>query len=182
MIGKAGIQGKMKKISDCSQKGPFSRQAIHCLCCDLTLPLSFTPHPAVCHPVRQPAVSSVYPAPTGENAGDKEKKLYYNEENQSSDVTGKDEKQMRTVQVSEITENIKEMCIEANHTLTEDMEQALNHAVTKEQAALGKQVLGQLQENLRIAREDTIPICQGYRNGSGFYGNRPGCPFRRRGA
>jgi len=67
---------------------------------------------------------------------------------------------MRTVQVSEITENIKEMCIEANHTLTEDMEQALNHAVTKEQAALGKQVLGQLQENLRIAREDTIPICQ----------------------
>ena len=124
------------------------------------LPLSFAPHPAVHHPVRHPEISSVYPAPTGENAGDKEKKLYYNEENQSSDVTGKDEKQMRTVQVSEITENIKEMCIEANHTLTEDMEQALNHAVTKEQAALGKQVLGQLQENLRIAREDTIPICQ----------------------
>ena len=160
MIGKAGIQGKMKKISDCSQKGSFFRQAIHRLRCDLMLPLSFAPHPSVRHPVRQPAISSVYPAPTGENAGDKEKKLYYNEENQSSDVTGKDEKQMRTVQVSEITENIKEMCIEANHTLTEDMEQALNHAVTKEQAALGKQVLGQLQENLRIAREDTIPICQ----------------------
>lgn len=67
---------------------------------------------------------------------------------------------MRTVQVSEITENIKEMCIEANHILTPDMEQALNHAVEKEQAPLGKQVLGQLQDNLRIAKEDTIPICQ----------------------
>lgn len=67
---------------------------------------------------------------------------------------------MRTVQVSEITENIKEMCIEANHILTPDMEQALNHAVEEEQAPLGKQVLGQLQDNLRIAKEDTIPICQ----------------------
>ena len=67
---------------------------------------------------------------------------------------------MRTVQVSEITENIKEMCIEANHILTPDMEQALNHAVEKEKAPLGKQVLGQLQDNLRIAKEDTIPICQ----------------------
>lgn len=67
---------------------------------------------------------------------------------------------MRTVQVSEITENIKEMCIEANHIVTPDMEQALNHAVEKEQAPLGKQVLGQLQDNLRIAKEDTIPICQ----------------------
>lgn len=67
---------------------------------------------------------------------------------------------MRTVQVSEITENIKEMCIEVNHILTPDMEQALNHAVEKEQAPLGKQVLGQLQDNLRIAKEDTIPICQ----------------------
>lgn len=67
---------------------------------------------------------------------------------------------MRTMQVSEITENIKEMCIEANHILTPDMEQALNHAVEKEQAPLGKQVLGQLQDNLRIAKEDTIPICQ----------------------
>lgn len=67
---------------------------------------------------------------------------------------------MRTVQVSEITENIKEMCIEANHIVTPDMEQALDHAVEKEQAPLGKQVLGQLQDNLRIAKEDTIPICQ----------------------
>lgn len=67
---------------------------------------------------------------------------------------------MRTVQVSEITENIKEMCIEANHIVTPDMEQAMDHAVEKEQAPLGKQVLGQLQDNLRIAKEDTIPICQ----------------------
>lgn len=67
---------------------------------------------------------------------------------------------MRTVHVNEITENIKEMCIEANHFLTEDMRGALKAAVESERAALGKQILNQLQENLKIAAEDMIPICQ----------------------
>lgn len=67
---------------------------------------------------------------------------------------------MRTIQVSEVIENIKEMCIEANHYLSEDMDCTLKKAVDKEQSPLGKQILNQIQENLQIAREDMIPICQ----------------------
>lgn len=67
---------------------------------------------------------------------------------------------MRTIHVSEITHNIKEMCIEANHFLTQDMDDALKRACVKEKSPLGKQVLNSLQENLQIAGEDMIPICQ----------------------
>ena len=67
---------------------------------------------------------------------------------------------MREVNVSIITDNIKEMCIEANHFLTDDMKNVLEKAVKNEESALGKQVLGQLEENLKIAGEDMIPICQ----------------------
>lgn len=67
---------------------------------------------------------------------------------------------MRTVDVNVITENIKEMCIEANHFLSSDMKEALNCACCNEAAPLGKQILGQLQENLEIAGTDMIPICQ----------------------
>lgn len=67
---------------------------------------------------------------------------------------------MRTIQVSEITENIKEMCIEANHFLTRDMDEALKQAAEEEKSPLGRQILDQLQENLKIAGEDMIPICQ----------------------
>lgn len=62
--------------------------------------------------------------------------------------------------MSEITENIREMCIEANHFLSEDMKCAIQQASEREEAALGKQILEQLQENLKIAGEDMIPICQ----------------------
>ena len=67
---------------------------------------------------------------------------------------------MRTIDVAEITENIKEMCIEANHFLTSDMDAAMKNAVDTEKAPLGKQILCQLQDNLQIAGEDMIPICQ----------------------
>lgn len=67
---------------------------------------------------------------------------------------------MRTIQVGDITEHIKEMCIEANHFLTEDMKSALQNACEKEEAALGRQILNQLQDNLNIAGADMIPICQ----------------------
>lgn len=67
---------------------------------------------------------------------------------------------MRTIDVSDITSNIKEMCIEANHYLTKDMDAAMKKAVQTEKAPLGKQILNQLQENLKIAAEDMIPICQ----------------------
>ena len=67
---------------------------------------------------------------------------------------------MRTIETGEITRNIKEMCIEANHFLSGDMKQALMQAAQAEESPLGKQILGQLQDNLKIAGEDMIPICQ----------------------
>ena len=67
---------------------------------------------------------------------------------------------MRTIAVSTITDTIKEMCIEANHFLSADMKQALTDAAQAEKSALGRQILEQLQENLQIAGEDMIPICQ----------------------
>ena len=67
---------------------------------------------------------------------------------------------MRDVNVSEITNNIKEMCIEANHFLSEDMKKVFKNAVDSEESPLGKQVLNQLNENLSIAASDMIPICQ----------------------
>ncbi len=67
---------------------------------------------------------------------------------------------MRTLDVSVITENIREMCIEANHFLSKDMKCAMKEALRTEEAPLGRQILEQLQENLQIAGEDMIPICQ----------------------
>lgn len=67
---------------------------------------------------------------------------------------------MREINVATITQNIKEMCIEANHFLTDDMKKVLNQAVDSEKSPLGKQVLCQLKENLQIAGDDMIPICQ----------------------
>lgn len=67
---------------------------------------------------------------------------------------------MRTVQVEEIRKAVKEMCIQANHFLSEDMKARLDQAAADEASPLGRQVLAQLQENLKIAGEDMIPICQ----------------------
>lgn len=67
---------------------------------------------------------------------------------------------MRKIDVTEITKNVKEMCIEANHFLSEDMKKVFEQAVQKEKAPLGRQVLNQLKENLEIAGAEMIPICQ----------------------
>lgn len=67
---------------------------------------------------------------------------------------------MRSINVEEITTNVKEMCIEANHVLSKDMDDAMKQAVSKEQSPLGQQILNQLQENLQIASAEMIPICQ----------------------
>ena len=67
---------------------------------------------------------------------------------------------IRTVEVEEITENIREMCIEANHFLAPDMGRALSRAAASEKSPLGRRILGQLEENLEIAVEGMIPICQ----------------------
>ena len=67
---------------------------------------------------------------------------------------------MRIINVNTITQNIKDMCIKANHFLAEDMDQAMKHALDTEQSPLGRQILDQLQDNLKIADEEMIPICQ----------------------
>ena len=67
---------------------------------------------------------------------------------------------MRTIEVNEITKAVKEMCIEANHVLSPDMKEVFEESVKKEESSLGKKILGQLEENLIIAKEDMIPICQ----------------------
>ena len=72
----------------------------------------------------------------------------------------KEVESMRIIHTEEIISNIREMCIEANHMLTPDMQKALECAVADEKSPIGQKVLGQLQDNLQIAQEDTIPICQ----------------------
>jgi len=68
--------------------------------------------------------------------------------------------EIRVLDIGEITKNIKEMCIEANYFLSEDMKNVFQKAREKEQSPIGKQILNQLDENLRIAEKDNIPICQ----------------------
>lgn len=67
---------------------------------------------------------------------------------------------MRNINVNELINVIEEMCIEVNHYLSEDMDSAMKNATESEKSLLGKQVLNQLQDNLKIAKEETIPICQ----------------------
>ena len=67
---------------------------------------------------------------------------------------------IREINVSEIIAAVKEMCIQANHFLSPDMDKALKAATANEESPLGKKILNQLQENLKIAGEDMIPICQ----------------------
>lgn len=67
---------------------------------------------------------------------------------------------MRSITTQEIIKNIKEMCIEANHFLSPDMKKVFEKAASEEKSPLGRQIFGQLQENLEIAGNDMIPICQ----------------------
>ena len=72
----------------------------------------------------------------------------------------KEEMKLREINVQEITSAVREMCIDANYTLSEDMTCAMNNAEKEESSELGKKILGQLLENLKIAGEDGVPICQ----------------------
>lgn len=67
---------------------------------------------------------------------------------------------MREVNVDKVSETIKEMCISVNHFLSDDMKNAYNNAMETETSEIGKKILSQLKENLQIAGEDMIPICQ----------------------
>ena len=83
---------------------------------------------------------------------------------------------MRTIHTDEIIKNIKEMCIEANLSLTEDMKCRFKNATESEKSPLGKQILNQLQENMEIAAADQIPM-SGYRNGNRIFKYRTGCSY-----
>lgn len=67
---------------------------------------------------------------------------------------------IREISTEIITDNVKEMCIEANHFLSPDMDKKLKDAAETEKSELGRKILNQLQENLQIAGEEMIPICQ----------------------
>ena len=67
---------------------------------------------------------------------------------------------MREISVKVITEEIAKMCVQANHYLSKDMDEALKQATESEESPLGKKILNQLQENLKIADQEMIPICQ----------------------
>lgn len=67
---------------------------------------------------------------------------------------------IREIHVEKITKEIKEMCIEANYYLSPDVDEAMEKAAGTEKSELGRKILGQLKENLRIADKDEIPICQ----------------------
>lgn len=67
---------------------------------------------------------------------------------------------IRTIDTSIVTETIKEMCIQTNHCLSKDMDSSLKKALEHEQSVLGKKILQQLQDNLKVAKEEMIPICQ----------------------
>ena len=82
---------------------------------------------------------------------------------------------LRTIDTGVISKAIEEMCIEANHFLSEDMKECLGCAAENEKSPLGRQILSQLQENLQIAGDDSY--LPGYRNGCGFCKSRAGCPF-----
>ncbi len=67
---------------------------------------------------------------------------------------------MKIIESVQITEAVKEMCIEVNYKLSEDMHEALRQAGEREESALGVQILEQLEQNMKIAAESKIPICQ----------------------
>ena len=67
---------------------------------------------------------------------------------------------IREINASEITKTVREMCIKVNHFLSEDMDNALKKQQKMKNQILEKKILDQLQENLKIAGEDMIPICQ----------------------
>lgn len=67
---------------------------------------------------------------------------------------------IRTIDTDLVIQNVKEMCIKVNHYLSSDMDEAMKAAVDTEKSELGKKILNQLQDNLKIADEEMIPICQ----------------------
>lgn len=84
---------------------------------------------------------------------------------------------MREINVNDIASNIKEMCIEANYFLEDDIKNSLFKAEKEETSEIGKSVLNQLHQNLDIAESEMIPICQDTGNGCCIFRYRTGCTF-----
>ena len=82
------------------------------------------------------------------------------QDHRSCSIYKKGAKMIREINTAEIISTVKEMCIEANHFLSEDMDSALKKATAEEKSELGQKILNQLQDNLKIAGEEMIPICQ----------------------
>ena len=67
---------------------------------------------------------------------------------------------MRSIPFETVKAKVKEACIEANYILGEDVLGGFRRALGEEDSPIGKEVLNQLIENARIAREERIPLCQ----------------------
>jgi fumarate hydratase subunit alpha len=67
---------------------------------------------------------------------------------------------LREIEAAEITEAVRELCIEANTRLPEDHLAALHRALEEEESPLGREVIGELLENARVARERCVAFCQ----------------------
>ena len=67
---------------------------------------------------------------------------------------------MREIDVSKITDQISDMCIQANYHLSDDMQRAIQRGAASERSPLGRDIFSQLEENLKAAETDSIPICQ----------------------
>ena len=82
---------------------------------------------------------------------------------------------MRSIQVEKVRDAVRDMCIEANYSLSPDMRCVFEKACQEEKSPLGRQILNQLSENLEIAKKDEIPICQD----TGMAGRNPSWLYRR---
>ncbi len=67
---------------------------------------------------------------------------------------------MREISVKDIISTVKGLCIDANYNLGEDVEKALKEGYQKEESLTSKETLGQILENINIAKEGEFPLCQ----------------------
>jgi fumarate hydratase subunit alpha len=67
---------------------------------------------------------------------------------------------MREIHVEEIRDNVAQICIDAAYNLSEDVLAAFDRAAETETSPAGREIIGLLKENARIAKEEHIPICQ----------------------
>ena len=67
---------------------------------------------------------------------------------------------MRTIEVSEVTKLVRQLCIDANYYLPADLRQAFVDGQNAEESPLGKTIFGEMIANCDLARENNVPVCQ----------------------